>query len=189
MVDVTFSEYGQMLALVHSIQPNPFGTYLQTRIYRFDAPYFEQEPQIEAVPNPDNITNMGGARILALSKNGEQYAVAGTRGFYNRMFFHTRIKEPQQAPDRSDETTSALPATITVASNPAPAGGHWRLLLPNNPAGRISLYDAHGKQCWSADITDQEMLIPVRSESGLYFANIETAPGMQQVIRLVSYEL
>ncbi|NUQ22590.1 MAG: T9SS type A sorting domain-containing protein [Saprospiraceae bacterium] len=87
-VDLHLLDDGNLLLAAHVTQPNDFGIYLTSRIYRIQA-----DPLLvvdyDLIPNPDDITNMGVESVLPLSCNGNYFASTGIRGFNNRTFFHS----------------------------------------------------------------------------------------------------
>ncbi|MBK9335505.1 MAG: hypothetical protein IPM98_02505 [Lewinellaceae bacterium] len=87
--DVQLLPNGDLLAGIVTNQPNPFGIYATSRIYRIQT-YPLAVNCFYLIPNPDNITNMAIRSIVPLSENGKDFAATGIRGFYNRTFFHTR---------------------------------------------------------------------------------------------------
>ncbi|MBK8705003.1 MAG: T9SS type A sorting domain-containing protein [Saprospiraceae bacterium] len=87
-IDLHLLEDDNLLLAAHFAQPNDFGAYLTSRIYRIQTDPL-QVLDYDLIPNPDDITNMGVESALPLSCNGKQFAAAGIRGFNNRTFFHS----------------------------------------------------------------------------------------------------
>jgi hypothetical protein len=87
-VDLHLLDDGKLLLAAHFAQPNDFGAYLTSRIYRIQTDPL-QVVDYDLIPNPDDITNMGVESVLPLSCNGTRFAATGIRGLHNRSFFHT----------------------------------------------------------------------------------------------------
>ena len=87
-IDLHLLEDDNLLLAAHFAQPNDFGIYLTSRIYRIQTDPL-QVLDYDLIPNPDDITNMGVESALPLSCNGKQFAATGIRGFNNRTFFHS----------------------------------------------------------------------------------------------------
>lgn len=86
-IDLHLLDDGNLLLAVQLAQPNDFGSYLTSRIYRIQSAPL-QVLDYDLIPNPDDITNMGVEIALPLSCNGARFAATGIRGFNNRTFFH-----------------------------------------------------------------------------------------------------
>lgn len=85
--DVRLLGNGDLQVATRSNQPNPFGIYATSRVYRVQTHPLHVRCY-EVIPNPDNITNMSVSSVAPLSENGKDFVATGIRGFYNRTFFH-----------------------------------------------------------------------------------------------------
>jgi PKD repeat protein len=80
--DVQYSSDGHLLAGSRHVEPSA----LRSRIYRMESDF--EILNIDTIPNPDNITNMGVTDIWPTNADGSRLVSCGIRGFYNRTFFH-----------------------------------------------------------------------------------------------------
>jgi hypothetical protein len=130
VVNLRFSTDGTLLAVHRRAEPNSFGTYLVSRIYRVNSAT-NQIIDFTQIPNPDVLTNMGATSVLPLKADGSEFAACGIRGFYNRSFFYSKNSVEPAPPgmvfDVSPDTACA-PATLLLTNNINGAAGYsWFL--------------------------------------------------------------
>ncbi len=114
-----FADDGTLLAIHHRAQPNGFGTYQVSRIYRVDVATM-QVLDFTEIPNPDVLTSMEAAAVVPLTDDGAEMAACGKRGFYDRSFFYSKNNEEPQPPGMGFDATpdtACAPATILLTNN------------------------------------------------------------------------
>ncbi|MFN0036380.1 MAG: PKD domain-containing protein [Saprospiraceae bacterium] len=80
--DVQYSTDGHLLIGTRHVQPSA----LRSRVYQMQSDFTILD--IDTIPNPDNITNMGITSVWPTNADGSRFVSCGIRGFYNRTFFH-----------------------------------------------------------------------------------------------------
>jgi SprB-like repeat protein/type IX secretion system substrate protein len=125
-----FSNDGTLLAIHRRAQPNSFGSYSVSRIYRVNVAA-SQVIDFTEIPNPDVLTGITAASVVPLTDDGTEMAVCGSQGFYSRSFFFSKNGVEPPPPgvvfDVSPDTACG-PATIVLTNNFAGANSYtWRL--------------------------------------------------------------
>ncbi|MDX2250484.1 MAG: T9SS type A sorting domain-containing protein [Bacteroidia bacterium] len=90
IMDIQLSSNGTLLAGYMRSEPNAFGTYQVSRIYRIDTANFSVLGYVQ-IPNPNDITNMGIRSVVPFNADGTEFASCGIRGFINRGFFYGNL--------------------------------------------------------------------------------------------------
>lgn len=106
--DIQQADNGTLVSVSTSVQPNPFGTYVQSRVHRID-PGLLNVLDFSILPNPNVLTNVI-AQSLALSNcDGSNYAVTGfqqTIGSTRILFI--RIHKEETLPYAIEAGSTAL---------------------------------------------------------------------------------
>ncbi|MDX2250483.1 MAG: T9SS type A sorting domain-containing protein [Bacteroidia bacterium] len=88
--DIQLSSGGTLLAGYTRNEPNLFGTYLVSRLYRIDTANFSVLGYVQ-IPNPNTITNMGVQSVVPFNADATEFASCGIRGFINRGFYYAHL--------------------------------------------------------------------------------------------------
>lgn len=94
---VTLASLGSCRALLgtRQAQPNPFGTYQASYIYRLQwCGALQLTGSPDTIPNPDEFTSMDLRGLAPLDDSGFRYLAIGRRGFNPRTFAYTRYSVP-----------------------------------------------------------------------------------------------
>ncbi len=130
VADLHFSSEGTLLAAHRRAEPNGFGAYQVSRIYRLNAANSTVIDFTE-IPNPDVLTNMGATGVVPMNADGSEFAACGIRGFYDRTFFFSKNSLEPEPPGEFfgvSTDTACAPATLVLTNNfPGAASYSWFL--------------------------------------------------------------
>ncbi len=128
---IEFTNDGTLLSIHRRSQPNNFGTYSISRIYRIDVS-LNQVIDFTEIPNPDVLTGIIAEDLVSITDDGIEFAACGRQGFFDtRSFFYSKNSEVPVPPGEIFEAspdTACSPATIVLSNNLLGATNYsWKL--------------------------------------------------------------
>jgi|GEM_PF-2345374 PKD repeat protein len=93
--DIQQADNGGLVTVSTSVQPNPFGVYVQSRVHRID-PVLLNVLDFGIIPNPDVLTNVVAHSIALSNCDGSNYAATGFQhplGGTRILFVHIHVAE------------------------------------------------------------------------------------------------
>ncbi len=93
--DIQQADNGTLVSVSTSVQPNPFGIYVQSRVHRID-PVLLNVLDFGIIPNPNVLTNVVAKSIALSNCDGSNYAATGFQqpiGGARILFVHLHVAE------------------------------------------------------------------------------------------------
>ena len=93
--DIQQADNGGLVTVSTSVQPNPFGIYVQSRVHRID-PEMLNILDFGIIPNPNVLTNVVAKSIALSNCDGSNYAATGFQqpiGGARILFVHLHVAE------------------------------------------------------------------------------------------------